>query len=202
MPARRGFAVCFKHGAGTRKRIAEGTARRSGRPRLHGLYTDVGRASVREEVRRLEQANIDLDTTEREMLVAKAVNVYLLNEIDRVQDALAERQPGAHMSEFGDSDEGARLQARLDALVRRLSINCERVVTMVLRRAQIKNLVARDLATETVHAYVAAITHILWDLLDDDELDVFEERLRVEVFGPLGDGCVLGRRSPPVGSVP
>lgn len=186
MPARSGYKVCFKHGAGTRTRADAGAKKRPGRPRIHGLYSDAGRASVREEVRRLEQANIDLDDTDREMLVAKAVNVHLLSIIDEVQEARANwTANGPVCARCGGEGERA-YQKRLDALTHRLAHNSLRIVRMTLLRAQIKDLLSRDHALATVRTYAQAVTHIVWDLLDDDALDVFERRMRDEVFRPLG----------------
>lgn len=186
MPARRGFQVCFKHGAGTAKRVDDGARRRPGRPRIHGLYSDLGRASVRDEVRRLEEANVDLDDTDHEMLVAKGVNAYLLNVIEDVERARAARLADPREGARRGDDADIALQARLDALMHRVAANSLRIVRMAKTRAATKALLARDHALEIVSEYVKAVRHIIWDLLDDQALDVFEERLRDEVFRPLG----------------
>ncbi len=196
MPARTGFDVCFKHGAGTRKRQKHGAARPPGRPPLHGLYSVSGKASIAARAKRLAALDVDMDDTDAELRVMKAVNWYLLDEVTAVEDALdrvRRRDPGD--SCHGPVADGAssvvppeckRLLDRRDALLERVVATSLRIVTAIKRRAEIRLKLLPDAAFEDARQLVTLMREIVWDLLDEEQLDVFEQRLRREFFGPKG----------------
>ncbi|GAA6747486.1 MULTISPECIES: hypothetical protein [Thermus] len=175
-PAVRGYSVCHVHGAGTRKRVAEGARKPPGRPVVHGLYSERHAATLRalyEEVLALG----DLDATDRDVAVLKAVVWYLLNGAGRVEEWQG-RLEGlfARLEEAGAEEarpllyQVERLMQQTQSYLDRLAEHAFRVVQAVKTRAE----------TEAKRAETKALAYLLRFV---DELKaVLVERLEPEVY--------------------
>ena len=59
-----------------------------------------------------------------------------------------------------------------------------KVITAAKTRADTRVKLAETKALEHFTTLVTAVRKILWEVLDEEQLDVFEDRLRREVLGP------------------
>ena len=201
-PARTAFRVCAKHGAGTHHREQAGERRRTGRPPTHGLYTAKGARQIADIVAELEGMKVDLDDSDGEMRVLRATLAYLLGQaprheaanatIDRTYVLLkeaAEAQvltPAEGAALGGSMAEARRLLIANRSWATQIIDACRIIVSAAKCRAETNSKVAEKRAIESLLKLVHMLRHILWDVLDEDQLDVVEDRLRREVFGPLG----------------
>ena len=201
-PARVGFEVCAKHGAGTAVRVARGDRRPPGRPVVHGLYSQRSLRSVHEIVAELEAIEIDLDDTDGEMRVLRATLAFLLQQAPQ-QEALAEAAERvtavlntrlqSESLATGDAlvlgravGEASRLLRDAGSWSDRVADVARSIVLAVKQRAETRARMADAKALDSVARFARIIRHIMWDMLDEDQLDVLEERLQREVFAPNG----------------
>lgn len=205
-PARRGFTVCSRHGAGTRAREESGERKpvTAGGRMTHGLYSRAGRRKIAEVVAELEAAEIDLDDSDGEMRVLRATLAFLLGQADvhegagdtvRGTYALLERTLGERESELemwevkmlrGAMDSADRLMSRTESWVAAILDASRFVVKASKERAETRAKVAEARALEVLTRYIHILRGIMWDTLDEEHLDVIEGRLMREVFLPNG----------------
>jgi hypothetical protein len=190
MPARTGYAVCFKHGAGTRARERSGERRRPGRPPVHGLYAEVGRAAIRQRIETLRQAEEALDNSDEALLTLKATHDYLFDLCCSLQAELAALGGTEAMPTEGDQVGGGhqsrrqRVMNRLYAALEKLTRTSLRVVLAVKYRADTRAKTARDEGAEEFRDLLLVLRGILWDLLDDAQLAALDERVNAEILLP------------------
>lgn len=199
-----GFDVCWKHGSGSPKRVAEGVRKsvRTGRPLVHGLYSKRMSTHLREVIAALDEAQVELDDADAEIKVAKAVLAFTIDRSDDIADAV-EGLP--HMiEEFREAladavmDPADWREARkfltqavaatvmLDSWTSKVAGLALEIVKATKARAETKAKLAQAEALDTIRTYALAVRHIVWDLLPEEQFDVYEDRLRREVFAPNG----------------
>jgi hypothetical protein len=203
-PARRGFTVCSRHGAGTRAREKSGERKPvSGGGRMtHGLYSRMGRRRIAEVVAELEAAQIDLDDSDGEMMVLRGALSFLLGQAD-VHEGALDKITGVYavlertlthqtldpveVRVIGNAMTAAdRLLGRSESWVRALLDASRFIVKASRERAETKAKVAEARALETLTKYIHVLRGILWDTISEEELDVIEGRLVREIFAPNG----------------
>ena len=211
-PARRGMRVCVRHGGGTKTRVDAGERRPTGRPPTHGLYSKRGRRKIAEIVAELEAAQIDLDNSDGEMRVLRGVLSYLLGQADIHEDAAdtiggvmrtLERTASMQMLEPAEAaavgramSNADRLLGRSESWVRALLDASRFIVKASKERAETRAKVAEARALATLTKFVHVLRGIMWDVLDEEHLDVIEGRLLREVFMP--NGLEMPDRSEPL----
>lgn len=203
-PAREGFDVCRFHGAGSRKREAAGERRPVGRPPIHGLYSAKGLRDVQALMDQVRELQTDLDDTDEELVALKAVLWFLLEqagsfkgkaeELEAVLAALSEAAtappmesglaPGDVRQLGRDIRTGHRLLNDLNSYTDRVVEAASRVIVMVKARAETRAKLAETRALEHFSKLALGVRNILWDLLDEEQLQVFEDRLRRELMLP------------------
>lgn len=203
-PARRGYSVCVRHGAGLPSRELEQAVDRRprGRPIVHGLYSRAGRRKIATVVAELEAAQIDLDDSEGEMHVMRATLAFLLGQADIHEDA-ADKIGGVYAvlertlthqtlepveaRAVGQAMQSAdRLLGRTESWVRAVLDAARFLVKASKERAETRAKVAEARALEVLTKYIHVLRGIMWDVLDTEQLDVIEGRLMREVFRPNG----------------
>jgi hypothetical protein len=203
-PARRGYSVCVRHGAGLPSREREqAVARRPrGRPIVHGLYSRAGRRKIAEVVAELESAQIDLDDSDGEMRVLRATLAFLLGQADVHEGALDKitgvyavlERTLSHQTldpvearAIGQAMQSAdRLLSRSGSWVRAILDASRFLVKASKERAETRAKVAEARALEVLTKYIHVLRGIMLDSLDEEQLDVIETRLLREVFLPNG----------------
>jgi hypothetical protein len=211
-PARRGYRVCARHGAGLRAREESGERKpvTAGGRMTHGLYSKAGRRRIAEVVAELEAAQTDLDDSDGEMRVLRGTLAYLLGNAS-VHEQAEETVGGIHAllsrtlkrnedtldpveaRAIGQAMQSAdRLLGRSESWVRAVLDAARFVVKASHERSQTRAKVAEARALETLARYIHVLRGILWDTISEEELDVIEGRLLREVFIP--NGLELGDR--------
>ena len=203
-PARRGFSVCVRHGAGLPSRDREQTVDRRprGRPIVHGLYSRSGRRKIADVVADLEAADTNLDDSDGEMRVLRATLAFLLGQADAYDEggdtvrstfALLERSlengplDAAEAAVIGRAmGEAIRLLGQTESWVRVLLDAARFIVKASKERADTRAATAESRALATLTRFIHVVRNILWEMLDEEHLDVLEARLVREVFRPNG----------------
>ena len=203
-PARKGMPVCARHGGGMAAREATGERKRvaGGRPPTHGLYSKAGRRKIAEVVAELEAAQVDLDDSDGEMRVLRGTLAFLLGQAD-IHEAAADKIGGVYAvlertlshqtlepveaRAIGQAMQSAdRLLGRTESWVRAVLDAARFLVKASKERSETRAKVAEARALETLTKFVHVVRGILWDVLDEEHLDVLEGRLVREVFLPNG----------------
>lgn len=203
-PARRGYSVCVRHGAGLPSRELEQAVDRRprGRPIVHGLYSRAGRRKIADVVAELEAADTKLDDSDGEMRVLRATLAFLLGQADvydeggdtvRSTFALLERSLEHQMLDAVEAavigramGEANRLLGQTGSWVRALLDAARFVVKASKERADTRAATAEARALATLTRFVQVVRNILWDVLDEEHLDALEARLMHEFFIPNG----------------
>lgn len=210
-PAAHGGPFCWRHGAPPKpKPKKKGSARLSeeakealeaaglARPpdqTRHGLYSEAGRRAIREIAEEILRLEADLDNTDRELAVLKAALVWLLDKAQEYQEKAEKLSALLESLSPAASDDpqalrllnenlrlASRLQADLAGWTDRLMEAAMRVVNAVKQRAETRAKLAEAKALEQFVRLVQAVRDILWDLVPEEVLDAFEERLQREVL--------------------
>ena len=210
-PAAHGGPLCWRHGTPPKpKPKKKGSARLSeeakealeaasqARPpdqTRHGLYSEAGRRAIREIAEEILRLEGDLDNTDRELAVLKAALVWLLDKAQEYQEKAeklsalleslspaASEDPQALRLLNENLRLASRLQADLAGWTDRLMEAAMRVVNAVKQRAETRAKLAEAKALEQFVRLVQAVRDILWDLVPEEVLDAFEERLQREVL--------------------
>ncbi|AYJ74784.1 hypothetical protein CSW25_07060 [Thermus scotoductus] len=193
-PAVSGYSVCSVHGAGTRVRVARGERKPPGRPPIHGLYSQRAQATLRalyEEVLALG----DLDATDREVAMLKAVVWYLLEGAEAIEarqkalealfahlEALAQeegREARAYAQVLGQIE---RLMREAQSYLDRLGEAAMRVVTAVRMRADTAAKNAQAKAAQALLGYVDELKAVLLEHLEPEEYEAILEALERRVL--------------------
>lgn len=201
-PSRSGFSICSKHGAGYAAREKTEDAKPTGRPPIHGLYSKTGITNIHQLADEVQALNLNLDDTDYELRTLKATLWYLLEQgpkfarhVDTFEQ-LAEQLERKAAGEAGPMDPAeARMIAQTVQQLHRLSTSLGswtdrvtdggmKVIHAVKARADTKVKLAETRALSEFMKLAKGVRDIVWDLLDDEQLDVFEDRLRREVLGP------------------
>lgn len=185
-PATTGYDVCSVHGAGTRKRVQKGEKRPPGRPAVHGLYSERVQATLRalyEEV----VAMGDLDSTDREVAMLKAVLWYLLEQAEafrRREEALE-----ALFSRLEEDPKAASLLPRVERLMRevqgyldRLSEAAMRVVSAARMRADITAKTAQAKAAQALVAFTEELKAVLVEHLEPPQYEAILQAVERRVL--------------------
>jgi hypothetical protein len=212
-PARQDFTVCGSHGAGYAKREDAGERQPVGRPVVHGLYSKTplkSLADLREEVAELAG---DLSNTDGELINAKAVVWFLLGQAEAMNAKTAMLETALEAvertleeavvirdGEVGDGElttaqarqiaaglvAGSKLLGGIATWTDRLLEGNVKVIGAVKTRAEIRARMAEEQAVQHFVELTRQITQIIWTLAPDDAwLDVYEARLKRDIFGPL-----------------
>jgi hypothetical protein len=197
-PARVGFNVCPRHGAGFKAREDAGMALPTGRPVVHGLYSKTGKQSIHDLISEVETSG-SLKSTDREIATLKAALWFLLEQSDARQQAskdlgsLLEHMRNLKPSTPEDIQaaralifEARGLQTSLDSWLSRVQDSSSLVLNAAKIRADIHAKTAQDRALTAFQEWTNALRHIIWDIMDDPEkLDIFELRVQQEIFAPM-----------------
>lgn len=165
-------------------------------PIRHGLYTEAAGRSIREIAEAILRLEADLDNTDRELAILKGTLHWLLQRAEDFQakaEALGEllaRLEGLRPTEDAqalralaeDLRLASRLQVGLAAWTDRLMDAAMRVVNAAKARAETRAKLAEARALEQFVRLVQAVRDILWDLLPEETLALFEDRLQREVL--------------------
>jgi len=199
-----GFDVCWKHGSGSPKRVAEGRAKdpRVGRPLVHGLYSKRASTHLREVIAALDEAQIEMDDSDAEIKVAKAVLAFTIDRADDIQGAAsglpeqiedfraalsgAIMEPGDFRQAYAFLRGLTSTVGMLDSWTTKVAGLALEIVKATKARAETKAKLAQAEALDTIRTFALAVRHIVWDLLPEEQFDVYEDRLRREVFAPNG----------------
>jgi len=203
-PARRGYRVCARHGAGLRAREESGERKpvTAGGRMTHGLYSKAGRRRIAEVVAELEAAQTDLDDSDGEMRVLRGTLAFLLGNAS-VHEQAEETVGGIYAllsrtlthqtlepieaRAVGQAMQSAdRLLGRSESWVRAVLDASRFVVKASKERTETKAKVAEARALKVLSDYIGVLRGVLWDILDENTLDVIEGRLLREVFIPSG----------------
>ena len=201
-PARKGYRVCARHGAGLTPTEKPRERRAGGRPVEHGLYSRVGRRKIAEVVAELEAAQVDLDDSDGEMRVLRGTLAFLLGQAD-LHEAAADKIGGVYAvlertlthqtlepveaRAIGQAMQSAdRLLGRTESWVRAVLDAARFLVKASKERAETRAKVAEARALEVLTKYIHVLRAILWDALDAEQLDVIEGRLMRDIFIPNG----------------
>lgn len=199
-----GFRVCRVHGAGNRKKVAAGEARPTGRPPIHGLYSKRGMQDIRALMDEVRALGGDLDDTDEELRALRAVLWFLLEQaetfgakagaLEKVLEALEDVAAQLPMDTGGDVAErkalqadirtGYRLLAELGSYATHVSDSAMRVIAAAKQRAETRAKLAETRALESFAKLAVGVRNIVWDLLEEDQRAVFEQRVRRELFLP------------------
>lgn len=191
------------HGVGSPKRVKTGEQRSVGRPPIHGLYSRSGLQSIQEmaaEVRALEQ---DLDDTDGELALMKATLWYLVEQTDKLNpltealDGLLDGLPSQveRLGTFSEADirgiqgsiaQGYKSLVVIDSLTSKLLDAAMKIVNASKARADTKAQVAESRAIDHFVKLAGMVRNIVHEIVpDEDTLNVFEARMRREIYGPL-----------------
>lgn len=152
--ARSGQRVCYLHGAGKKGGPPPG--------RPVKIYSLLGDAKLSELRERLAEYDHDLDNSDEELLAMRAALWYLFEQADKQQNN----------------------PVRQEELTDRVMNYSHRIIRAIKERAETNAKRAEARALEGALVVVTAVRNIVWELLDDEMLDLFEQRLRREVLAP------------------
>ncbi len=197
-PARTGFSVCPRHGAGFKARENAGVALPTGRPVIHGLYSKSGLKSIHDLISEVETAG-NLKNTDKEIATLKAALWFLLEQSDARQEAskdlggLLEHMKNLRPSTLEEIQlsraliqEARGLQTSLDSWLSRVQDSSSLVLNAAKIRADIQHKEADSRAVESFRGMMLTMRGIIWDIMDDEEkLTIFELRVQKEIFDPV-----------------
>ncbi len=129
-----------------------------GRPTVRAMLSGSRMAELRKRVMEYER---DIDDSDEELTNMRAA---LLFQIDRLE---TEEDPEAQ-----------------GVIVERVMGHSHRIIRAIKERAETSAKRAEARALEGALLVVTAVRNIVWELLDDATLDLFEQRLRREVLAP------------------
>lgn len=177
----------------------EGTRKRPGRPPTHGLYSKQGKTNIQELMQEILAMEDDLDSTDRELATLKATLWHLLEQqdkyieygelVDKAMDVLRDQlryseDPG----EAGDIKDALRSGLKYQSLLSAWLENIRDTAAMVIKagkeRAETRAKMAEAKALEHFGKLVMLVRNIVWEILPEEDLDAFEDRLTREVLGP------------------
>ena len=207
-PARKGFDVCSKHGAGTATQEASGTYTPVGRPSIHGLYSKrestVTPSELTEEVYQTEDA---LENSDRDLAALKGTAWFLkerlesyLPQVDAFEDALmtikhmVQRPEGApgkmnvqDAREIAQTIRAAgRALSMFEAPLKTLVDVQLKTITAHKVRAETKAKLAEAQALETFGNLCTALLPVFLEVLPERAMyDALEARIRREVLAPV-----------------
>lgn len=187
-PARAGFGVCWKHGAGSRKRELEGRAKRAGHPLTTGLYSVRQAALVQEMLEQAPEIEHDLDNTDREITLARVLVATLLSlqpEVNELRDALKRAKEGGSYDPVQLLQAG-KVYAKLDSWLRAVSELNLAVVRIAKHRADMVAQTAQARALQQFIEWTGGLKVILTESLTPEQYRLIYERIKREVLGPLG----------------
>ena len=200
--ARSGYRVCTRHGAGLPSRERSGERKPAGRPAVHGLYSRRGRQAIADVVAELDAADVDVDDTDAEMRVLRGTLAYLLGQAEvheglddtvrGVRALLEKTQEGPSVTPreaalIGHAmSSAARLLSESHSWVRAVMDVARAIVRASNLRAATRARAAEARSLEVLTRFVHVVRNILWDTLDEEQLDVLEARLVRELFIPNG----------------
>jgi hypothetical protein len=206
-PASEGKKVCSMHGAGNRTQVESGEKKKPGRPITHGLYSNQPGKSISELAELVRELEVDLDNTDKEMAILKAVlwkalrgaEDYQGSEADlkKILEELAKITPevvsnpldlATILTKF---EKAAQLVGRLESFYISLTVLAEKVIKASHTRADITVKLAQEKALDLFVKLVGFIRNAVWDTIDDhDLLDKFEIKLRKIA---LDNGIVISK---------
>lgn len=187
-PARQGFEVCQKHGAGTRKRVEAGTRKAAGRPLEHGLYSKNARSLADLQAELLANQH-ELALTDQEMAANKAIFLTLLRlmpSITELAQALQDALDEGKAMTVEEKAEVLKQALRAERMMLRLHEVAGKNIYQAKLRADTDVKRANDVALEMIASTVPTIRRILLDMLDYEQYEVFYERFRREVIAAQG----------------
>jgi len=179
----------------------------------HGLYSRTAATTLAEIRGELEALELDLNNTDAELLTIKSILVYLFNQAAKYEAkatslelALEEIErvlEGARIVKNGQPTgegeltvaqaralgaqlvAGQRLMAELEGWTTKLLESNLKSIAAVKMRAETQAKLAEAKALENFLKLAQLMRNICWSILEDDEqLDLFEDKLRRELYGP------------------
>jgi hypothetical protein len=195
--ARAGFSVCWKHGAGSRKRELEGRAKRAGRPLTTGIYSVRQAALVQEMLEQAPEVEHDLDNTDREITLARVLlaNVLILQpDVDELSEALR-RAIDDHQYDPMQLLQAGKLYARLERWLQSVSDLNLAVVRIAKYRADMVERTAQARALSQFIEWTQALRVVLTESLTPEQYRAVFERIKREVLGPLGAPKALNEKN-------
>ncbi|GEM48646.1 hypothetical protein [Deinococcus cellulosilyticus] len=177
----------------------EGQKRPPGRPPTHGLYSKQGRTNIQQLMQQIMEMDADLDNTDRELATLKATLWHLLEQQDQqseyadqlsdamgvLRDAIGEQEdPGQVKAIMRAIQDALKLQALLSSWLDNVTSTAALIIKASKERAETRAKMAEAKALEHFGKLVLLVRHIVWEILPEEDIDAFEDRLRREVLGP------------------
>jgi hypothetical protein len=188
-PARTGYRVCHVHGAGSVKREQEGTAQRPGRPLESGIYGVRQHGNVQEMLEQALRSEVDLDNTDREMVLSRVIvaNALALQpDVNKLKEALERALQGGGFTDPEAMMDAARMVMRLGGYLVTLQELNKDVVRISKMRADIIAKTAQAKALEQFIEWTKGLKVVLSESLSREQYEAVHQRLVTEVLGPLG----------------
>lgn len=205
-PAAKGTRVCKMHGAGTRKRVERGERKDPLTVNtVFGVYAKSGKtriSEIREELERLYQQQ-DIENTDPDLIVVRAVLKMLLEQEDRVAQAALTLEDASKLVE--GQLEALRLSPDLETIAvvakaardvsqaygllenysRVVSDHAYRVIKAVESRATTRAKTAEAKALEKFLELSALLSSILRETLEPEQYEIVYARFKNEVMAQL-----------------
>ena len=188
-PARTGYNVCWRHGAGSRKREKTGKAKPAGRPPTTGIYGTRTTRNIHDLLEQGLELREDLDNTDRELIIARAVlaNALALQpDIQALQNTLEKAlNSNAFMEDPHTLMEAARAVRNFTNYLTDIQKQAHRVIHMVKARAEIRGRAAQEKALEAFQEWVSVLREVLLQELPPEVLGRVRDRITREVLNPI-----------------
>jgi len=183
-----GYDVCKTHGAGTHKRVKDGSRKPPGRPIIHGLYATRGTQRLSELQQRVLEADIAIDDTSQEINVMRTalLGLYELEpEIQIMRDKLKGIVEGGS-SVPEEIIAAAKSLHRLEGYLDRLQFAAGNVIKGVKLTAETKSKTAEAKAYSTYSDMLESTKNIMIDMFGIQDYRTFYARVQREILGPKG----------------
>jgi hypothetical protein len=202
LPARIGFEVCGKHGAGFATREAKNQSRPAGRPIVHGAYSTKTQQRLETRAQEILQDKQKLESGNEALASLQALNAFLLENADTAQNLMVslegqlERLKAIEPKEI-DKDYLEQFNAIVrDApqLIRdslgyfnAVSVNALRVTTALKLRAETSVKLANAKQIDMLLHWVSVVRACILDAnLEDSQRQFIDSEMRRRLFGELG----------------
>lgn len=205
-PAAKGTRVCKMHGAGTRKRVERGERKDPVTVNtVFGIYARSGKtriSEIREELERLYQEQ-DLENTDPDLIMVRAVLKMMLEQEDKIAEASVRLEEASRLVEAQlehlrlspdletvsvvtkASRDVAHAYSLLENYSRTVSDHAYRVIKAVEARANTRSKTAEAKALEKFLELTALLSGILRETLEPEQYEMVYARVKNEVMKQL-----------------
>jgi hypothetical protein len=180
-PARRGFAVCKSHGAGTAKRVKNGSRQpiNTGRPIETGEYSSRFRV-----VNLLEALESDIPylgkNLNKELMLARLATAKVLElepSVTIIKANLENHLPSGQL-DYDQAMNAAKAIFRLDNYMLRIQEMALNIAKIAKAMADIENSSAQTKALDEFRKYAAVLKNALRETLDYEQHEAIWQRIQ------------------------